>query len=54
MINLKDIKRNVPDINEFYRQICEVQPMPGNIIPDLIKALDGKTLVFVPKEKDND
>lgn len=38
------------DINEFAEQIASVQPMPDNLIEDIIDALDGRALVITAKE----
>lgn len=38
------------DINEFVEQIASVQPMPDNLIEDIIDALDGRALVITAKE----
>ena len=52
---LKEVKaRTALDIEAFAKNICEVQPMPDNIISDVISAIGDKTLVITPKEHRND
>ena len=52
---LKEIKTKLSfDSNEFFKQICEVQPMPNNIISDLLDAIGDKTFVITSKESRND
>lgn len=52
---LKEVKaRTALDIDAFAKRICEVQPMPDNIISDVINAIGDKTLVITPKELRND
>lgn len=57
MINLNALKKlkekHAVDINNFAKEICEVQPMPDNLVSDILKALDGKSLVL-SKREDND
>lgn len=52
---LKEIKgRMSVNIEAFAKSICEVQPMPDNIISDVLEAIGDKTLVITPKEPCND
>lgn len=52
---LKEVKaRTALDIDAFAKSICEVQPMPDNIISDVINVIGDKTLVITPKEPRND
>lgn len=52
---LREIKARLNlDIEAFAKSICEVQPMPDNIISDVINAIGDKTLVITPKEPRND
>lgn len=52
---LKEVKaRTVLGIEAFAKSICEVQPMPDNIISDVINAIGDKTFVITPKEPRND
>lgn len=41
------------DINEFAEQIASVQPMPDNLIEDILDALDGRALVITAKEPEH-
>lgn len=55
LTSLKETKARMAfDINEFAKSICEVQPMPDNIISDVINAIGDKTIVITPKEPCND
>lgn len=52
---LKEVKaRTSLDIEAFAKSICEVQPMPDNIISDVINVIGDKTIVITPKEPRND
>lgn len=53
MINLDELKKikasMLPDLNEFAKQIAEVQPMPDNLVKDILDAIGDKTLVLRSK-----
>lgn len=55
MINLDELKKLKEKcslgINDFAKQICEVQPMPDNLVSDILEALDGKTLVISKRDE---
>lgn len=52
---LKEVKaRTSLDIEAFAKSICEVQPMPDNIISDVINDIGDKTILITPKEPRND
>ncbi|UPW37797.1 hypothetical protein ESCO10_00219 [Escherichia phage vB_EcoM_ESCO10] len=55
MINLDELKKLKEkcafDINDFAKRICEVQPMPDNLVSEIREALDGKSLVISKREE---
>lgn len=55
MINLDELKKIKEKcslgINDFAKQICEVQPMPDNLVSDILEALDGKSLVITKRDE---
>lgn len=49
---LRELKARMNiDIDAFAKSICEVQPMPDNIISDMLEAIGDKTLVMTTEKE---